>query len=389
MINKVDISIQAYQERCPERILNKVNAVSITRHKPHGVVAILGPFNFPGHLPNGHIVPALLAGNTVVYKPSEFTPLVGELMVRCWDRAELPPGVINLIQGGADIGKYLANHSDIDGLFFTGSYETGKTLTQTFGKDPGKILALEMGGNNPLVLGDVADLDAAAYITILSAYITSGQRCSCARRLIVPVGSQGDLFIDKLIKQIDKIIVGKYTDLPEPFMGPVISERAVVKLLIAQGSLEAKKANPIVRLTQIDEHHSYFVTPGLMDVTGIKDVDDTEYFGPFLQIKRVKDFYEAITEANNTQYGLTSGLLSDKREQFEQFYRYVKAGIVNWNTPLTGASSEAPFGGVKHSGNNRPSAFYASDYCSYPVTSMESDVLALPKNLSPGIKNHG
>jgi succinylglutamic semialdehyde dehydrogenase len=387
MINKVDISIRAYEERCPERVLKQVTSTSITRHKPHGVIAILGPFNFPGHLPNGHIVPAILAGNTIVFKPSELTPLTAEIMVRCWDRAGLPPGVLNLVQGGSDIGKHLSSNKEIDGLFFTGSYDTGKALTKLFADDLGKILALEMGGNNPIVLGQTENIDAAAYITLTSAFITSGQRCSCARRLIVPEGPHGDKFIDKLIEFMGKIVIGKYDSKPEPFIGPVISERAVVKLLMAQGSLETKKAKPLVRLTQPNED-SYFVTPGLIDVTGIQDIEDVEYFGPFLQLKRVPNFQQAIIEANNTQYGLTAGLISDNREEFDIFYRRIKAGVINWNMPLTGASSEAPFGGVKHSGNNRPSAFYAADYCAYPVASMESEHLSIPKTLLPGLKIH-
>lgn len=142
MINKVDISIEAYAIRCAEM---KHQQASM-RHKPHGVVVVLGPYNFPGHLPNGHIVPAILAGNTVVFKPSELTPLVGEMMVKCWQEIGLPEGVLNIVQGGPETGKLVASHPQLKGLFFTGSWSTGKILLEQYSGQPEKILALEMGG---------------------------------------------------------------------------------------------------------------------------------------------------------------------------------------------------------------------------------------------------
>lgn len=179
MIRKGPISIAAFLERRQPTEAEKAGETAATRYKPHGVVAVFGPFNLPGHLPNGHIIPALLAGNTVVFKPSEQSPLVGELTARAWEAAGLPPGVMNLIQGGRDAGIELSSHPGLDGLYFTGSYPVGQSLSRAFAADPGKILALEMGGNNPLIVWQAKDLDAAAYLTIVSAFITSGQRCSC------------------------------------------------------------------------------------------------------------------------------------------------------------------------------------------------------------------
>lgn len=384
IVNKVDISIDAYRNRCPEITKDQPGAQLKTRHKPHGVVAILGPFNFPAHLPCGHIIPALLAGNTIVFKPSELTPLVGQTIMQCWEKSGLPPGVLNLIQGGRVTGRLLATHPDINGLFFTGSWETGKILTEIFSKHPDKILALELGGNNPLVVGSVADLKSAALITIQSAYLTSGQRCTCARRLIVPVGPKGDAFIQQLVTMIAGIKVGPYTDVPEPFMGPVINERAAKHLIASQDALKAKGGKPIVEmhLLKVD---SALLSPGLIDVTELHNPVDEEFFGPLLQLIRVPDFDAAITEANKTTYGLSAGLLSDKHEEYEKFYREVKAGVINWNTPLTGASASAPFGGIGRSGNFRPSAYYAADYCAYPVASMEAPSLKMPETVPPGI----
>lgn len=385
MINKIGISMEAYRQRCSESSRDQAGAKNITRHKPYGVAAVLGPFNFPGHLPNGHIIPALLAGNTVVFKPSELTPLVGEAVMHCWEKCSLPNGVINLVQGGRETGRMLISHRDIDALFFTGSWSTGKMLAEQFAKRPEKMLALELGGNNPLVIGEITDLKAAAYMTIQSAFLSSGQRCSCARRLIIPAGKKGDAFVKELIAMMEVIKVGAFTDVPEPFMGPVITEAAASHLLTVQDALKKKGGKPLVemRLLKVD---TALLSPGLMDVTKISHRPDEEYFGPFLQLIRVPDFEAAIHEANNTAFGLCAGLLSNKKEQYELFYRRVKAGIINWNTPLTGASSAAPFGGLGHSGNHRPSAFYAADYCAYPVASMEASELKLPQAMSPGIK---
>ncbi|MDQ2695976.1 MAG: succinylglutamate-semialdehyde dehydrogenase, partial [Pseudomonadota bacterium] len=383
MINKIPLSRAAWRERAGERRADTPDARSVVRHKPHGVVAVLGPFNFPGHLPNGHIVPALLAGNTVVFKPSELTPRVAQKTLELWQAAGLPPGVINLVQGGRDTATQLAGHAGIDGLFFTGSPAAGKALHRLFAGQPGRILALEMGGNNPLIVHRVADLDAAAYHVIQSAYLSAGQRCTCARRLIVPRGGDGDRFIDRLAQRLAGVRVGPWTDRPEPFMGPVISNGAADRLLAFQAQLEAGGGRPLVAMRRLVEHRP-FLTPGLLDATACRRPDE-EAFGPLLQVIRTADFPAALAEANNTVYGLAAGLLSDDRPLFEEFYRAIRAGVVNWNRPLTGASSAAPFGGVGESGNLRPSAYYAADYCAYPVASLEAERVTLPKALTPGI----
>jgi succinylglutamic semialdehyde dehydrogenase len=305
-------------------------------------------------------------------------------MVKCWEESGLPPGVLNLVQGGRETGQYLAAHQNIDGLLFTGSWATGQQLAIQMAKTPYKILALEMGGNNPLIVGDIQDLEAAAYFTIQSAYLTSGQRCTCARRLIVPKGKKGDLFIAKLLQMIHGVRIGAYTEHPEPFMGPLISKYAANHLLNSQESLIALGAKPLLALKRTDQGAA-FVCPGLLDVTAVVSYPDEEYFGPLLQLKRVPDFESAIQEANNTRYGLTAGLLSDSQEEFALFYSSIKAGLINWNAPLTGASSSAPFGGIGQSGNQRPSAFYAADYCAYPVASLVSSELRLPFSISPGL----
>ncbi|QHF27613.1 succinylglutamate-semialdehyde dehydrogenase [Pseudomonas sp. R32] len=384
MVNKVAISVQSYRERTGEKSGPLADATAVLRHKPHGVVAVFGPYNFPGHLPNGHIVPALLAGNTVVFKPSELTPKVAELTVKCWIEAGLPAGVLNLVQGARETGVALAANPGIDGLFFTGSSRTGNLLHQQFAGRPDKILALEMGGNNPLVVDEVKDLDAAVYTIIQSAFISAGQRCTCARRLLVPQGAWGDALLKRLVEVSKNISVGAFDQQPAPFMGSVISLGAAKALLDAQAQLLGNGGIALLQMIQ-PQATAALLTPGIIDVSAVADRPDEEFFGPLLQVIRYSDFDAAIAEANNTQYGLAAGLLSDSHARYQYFWLQSRAGIVNWNKQLTGAASSAPFGGVGASGNHRASAYYAADYCAYPVASLETASLTLPATLTPGV----
>ncbi len=384
MVGKIAISEKAFLERTGDVENPMPQGRAMIRHKPHGVVAVFGPYNFPGHLPNGHIVPALLAGNTVVFKPSELTPAVAELTLKLWQKAGLPAGVINLVQGEVETGKALASHKGIDGLFFTGSSRTGHILHEQFAGQPGKILALEMGGNNPLIVTDVADTKAAIHDIIQSAFISTGQRCTCARKLFLPKGEQGDAILAGLIKATKAIKVGDYDAEDQPFMGSMISATAAAGMVAAQKQLVELGADVLVELTHIE--NTGFVTPGILECTNVANFPDEEHFGPLLKVFRFTDFDTAIDKANDTSFGLSAGLLSDSAADYDHFLRRIRAGIVNWNRPITGASSAAPFGGIGASGNHRASAYYAADYCAYPVASVELEKVAMPTTLSPGLK---
>ncbi|MFP2768533.1 succinylglutamate-semialdehyde dehydrogenase [Oceanisphaera sp. KMM 10153] len=384
MVGKVGISEKAYFERTGTVENPMPGARAFVRHKPHGVVAVFGPYNFPGHLPNGHIVPALIAGNTVVFKPSELTPMVAQEMVKLWEQAGLPAGVLNLVQGEVDTGKALAAHPGIDGLFFTGSSRTGNLLHNQFSGQPGKILALEMGGNNPLVVTEVEDVDAAVHTIVQSAFITTGQRCTCSRRLLLPKGEAGDRILARLLDVTKAIRVGQYDADPQPFMGSMISEAAAKSMVAAQAHLLALGGESLLMLKHL-QAGTGLVSPGIVDVTAIAELPDEEYFGPLLQVIRYGELPEALAIANNTRYGLSAGLLSDSADDWDYFFRRIRAGIVNWNKPITGASSAAPFGGIGDSGNHRASAYYAADYCAYPVASVEDDKVSMPATLSPGL----
>lgn len=382
VIAKVNISIEAYHNRTG--IHDHPEAHRLLRHKPHGVLAVLGPFNFPAHLPNGHIVPALLAGNTVVFKPSTHTPAVAQRMVEMWHEAGLPPGVLNCIQGNAHTAQTLIKSKQVKGVLFTGSYAVGRKIHQSFAGQPEKLLALEMGGNNPLIISSVKKPAAAALHTVLSSYITAGQRCTCARRLIVVEDGSHTRYLDALVKQIEAIRVGHFTDHPQPFMGPVINDAAAKTVLEIQKRWRQYGGESLVTMKRV-KRNTPLLSPGLIDMTAAKKREDIECFGPLLQLIRVANIDAAIEEANHTQFGLAAGILSDNPEHFEAVYLGSQAGIVNWNQPLTGASSAAPFGGIGHSGNHRPAAYYAADYCAYPVATLYDEHLKMP-TLPPGLK---
>ena len=386
MIGKVGISKQAYHERTGTKSSEMPGATAVLRHRPHGVVAVFGPYNFPAHLPNGHIVPALIAGNTIVFKPSELAPATSDLVIQLWQQAGIPAGVLNLVQGERETGIALANHDGIDGLFFTGSPEVGHVLHKQFSGHPGKILALEMGGNNPLLVSEkTQDVRAVVYEILQSAFLSAGQRCTCARRLLLPKGAHGDAILSALIDATKALKVDRYDAQPQPFMGPVVSAKAAEGLFQNYLKLVLLGAQTIVPMER-GESHTGFVSPAIIDATDILGkLPDQEYFGPLLTVIRYDDLEQAMQIANNTRFGLSAGILSDDRAEYEWFLQHSRAGIINWNRQTTGASSAAPFGGTGASGNHRASAYYAADYCAYPVASIEVEQLHVPDTLPNGL----
>lgn len=370
MINKVELSIRAHESRCAE--FGAGNAT--TRFRPHGLVAVLGPYNFPGHLPNGHICPALLAGNCVLFKPSELAPATGIAMTECWQAAGLPDGVLHCLPGGPQQASAIINDSRVRGIFFTGSAKTGKFLARQFADQPGKILALEMGGNNPLIVetGHIANLTAAAEIAAYSAFISTGQRCTCARRLIVIRSPQTDAFLQSLVDFTRSMTCGLPDADPQPLLGPLASAGFVPPVMQAQAELIAAGGKALLT-AQAGAPNTGFISPAIIDCTHVNPLADEEVFGPLLKIIQCDSLADAVTIANQTRYGLAAGLLSDVAEHYQFVYPRLHAGLINWNQQLTGASSAAPFGGIGDSGNHRPSAWFAADYCSFPVASIERD----------------
>jgi succinylglutamic semialdehyde dehydrogenase len=382
-IAKVANSIDAILERRWTKTEPAGELTAVTRYRPHGVMAVLGPFNLPAHLPGAHIIPALLAGNTVVFKPSELTPAVGQWLARAWEQAGLPPGVVNLLHGQAEVAQQLAAHDDVAGVLFTGSYRVGCALHKLLAGRPEKVLALEMGGNNPLIVHRIEHFEPALLTILESAYITSGQRCTCARRLIVTEAAGPERLLPALQAAVARIRVGLPLDHPQPYMGPLIRPVAAERILAAQTGLLERGARPLV-LAARDPRAAALVTPGLLDATDCQ-LDDEEYFGPLLLIERTSDLPAAVELANQTRFGLAAAILSGYREDFEYASQHLRAGLINWNRQTTGANGRLPFGGIGASGNHAPSGYFAADYCSYPVASLESERLGAG-SLPPGLE---
>ncbi|KCZ50747.1 succinylglutamate-semialdehyde dehydrogenase [Hyphomonas pacifica] len=366
---KVQVSIAAQVERAGSKNQKAAFGSVHLTHRAHGVMAVYGPFNFPGHLPNGHIVPALLAGNTCVFKPSELAPGVAALMAEAFEAAGLPAGCLNIVHGARETGGALLN-ADINGLLFTGSAATGTFFHKHFAGRPEVILALEMGGNNPLIIWDPADIEAAADIAAQSAFLTTGQRCSCARRVILPEGSFGDDVVEAIVARAKSLKIGAWNE-EDIFMGPLVSEQAAANATEFQAMLSKKGGKSLRRLKRMDRGGG-FVTAGVIDVTNAQDIPDEELFGPLMQIVRVKRFDEALERANATKYGLSGGLVSDDDALWVRAHQEMRAGILNRNRPTAGASGAMPFGGPGLSGNFRPGAYYAADYCAWPQASQVS-----------------
>ncbi len=385
VIGKVNNAIDAQLQRRSSTLEHQNDLQAVTRYKPHGAMLVLGPFNLPAHLPGAHIVPALLAGNTIVFKPSELTPAVGQWLVGAWEAAGLPRGVLNLVHGAADVAQQMAADPRIAGVLFTGSYRAGASLHKLLGGQPEKILALEMGGNNPLVIHKSSNLASAALQVIESAYITSGQRCTCARRLIITQQSQPERFLKTLTAAIQAIRIGLPFDDPSPYMGTLVRATAVDRMLAAQASLIARGGQALVAM-QRSAVCPALLSPGLIDVTNVA-LEDVEHFGPMLCVQTARDLSEAVHMANLTRFGLAAGLLADSEDDYHYFVDHIRAGIVNWNRQTTGASGRLPFGGVGLSGNHMPSGYFASDYCAYPVASLEASQLPPATNkVSPGLE---
>lgn len=384
VIGKLEPCVEAYNLR-NQTIIREQNdgSKSITRFKPHGVVGIIGPYNFPAHMPNGHVMAALLAGNTVVLKPSEKVPLVSEKVMEFWDKAGLPHGVINMVQGDKTTGEYLCLNDDVRGIFFTGSKKAGQAIEELCLHK--KLCVLEMGGNSPCIVWDTNNIDSAVITIIQSSFVTSGQRCSTARRLILPKNEFGDAFLNRFVEISKNIRIGKPKDEPQVFMGSLKSSEMVESIITKQSDLVSKGGKILLESVRLPQFGKAFISPGIIDVTNIKERIDEEIIGPFVQVTRVETFEEAIKVANDSCYGLAAGVITEDKSLYQLFEKKVQAGIISWNKQLTGASKYAPFGGIKDSGNYRPSGFLATDYCVYSTASVEVEKVQDIKRLPNGI----
>ena len=374
MESKIDVtlnhSIKLLKEERVENALPHLDGY--IRHQSRGVMAVIGPFNFPGHLPNGHFIPALATGNTVVFKPSEKTPGVGQLIAELFQEAGFPPGVFNLVQGQVKTGQRLVRHEKVDGILFTGSYDVGLKIKEQTLNHHWKILALEMGGKNCAVIWKDADLNKAIYENILGAYLTSGQRCSCTSKILIHKEMR-EQFVDQFHQATKKLKIGHWSG--PNFMGPLISEAAVEKYLRFQEIAGREGCELLMRGKFLElEPTGHYVTPSifLLNEHDPKSVyQKSEIFAPNVGIYEIDDLEEAMEINNSSGFGLALSVFSKDRKVFDKALMEAKVGILNWNRTTNGASSRLPFGGRGKSGNDRPTAHYAVHYCTVPVASLE------------------
>lgn len=388
LVNKIDITLNYSLGLVAEERIDDVlpGVAGFTRHKPRGVMAVVGPFNFPGHLPNGHIIPALATGNTVVFKPSDKTPATAQWMASCYEQAGFPPGVFNVVHGRVEVGKRLVNHADVDGILFTGSYEVGLKIKQDTLTHANKILALEMGGKNATIVWEDADLKKAVYETLIASFMSAGQRCSCTSRIILH-RSVRDAFLDQFYANAKKLTIGHWRE--NPFMGPLISSDSVDKYIRYQEIAKREGAESLMRGKALErEQQGYYVTPSINVVEKFdpKSVyQKSEIFGPNVAVFTVDSFEEALAINNSSGFGLAMSLFTKSRALYEKALIEAQVGVLNLNRTTNGASSRLPFGGMNKSGNDRPSAHLAVQYCTVPVASLEDPTPFSPTGHPPGL----
>lgn len=383
VIEGVEHAIAAYHERTGQKRLDgALGAQQAIRHKPHGIMAVITPYNAPAQVPAAHIVPALIAGNGVLFKPSHKAPATGELLTRLFHEAGVPPALLRCVIGGPAIGRALALHDQVSGILFTGSAHGGIALNRALASRPDKLLALQMGGNNAMILWDTLDIASAVAMVVQSAFPSSGQRCNAGRRLIVK-DEMADLVIDELKRTVSRLIVDVPDADPAPYMGPVIDMDTADGLTESFLFLMSNGGKPITHMKRPKDGLP-FVTPGVIDVTGMAERPDIELFGPILQIVRVGDFDTAVAEANATRFGMAAALFGGRQDHYDRFWSLSRAGTVNWNRPLGGWPGSGPVAGNDLSGNHRPGGTYTADHCAYPVVS--SEIAQLRATIGVGLK---
>lgn len=378
MVGKVDVTIKEGLKFVADFEIPEIQngTLGACRYRPLGVMAVIGPFNFPGHLANGHIVPALLTGNTVVFKPSEKSPMVGQLMAECMAEAGIPPGVFSLVQGEKEVGRRLCVHDGIDGVLFTGSYEVGTRIKQDTLAQHWKILALEMGGKNASLIFEDASLDLALQETLVSAFITAGQRCSSTSRILI-ARSKLTEFVERFHKAAKAFSIGHPLD--NPFMGPLIDQGSVDRYMKFLGIASREGCEVVMRGKILSlPFKGNYVAPSICVVKDtsleatIKSVyQQSELFAPNVAVIPFDNVDEAIALANATPFGLASSVFTPDRAIFSKCYDELESGLINWNRSTVGASGRLPFGGFKKSGNHFPAGITSTRYCTAPVASLE------------------
>ncbi|HEX8267717.1 MAG TPA: aldehyde dehydrogenase family protein [Pyrinomonadaceae bacterium] len=323
-----------------------------TIKEPHGVVACITPWNFPVAIPVWKIAPALVAGNTVVFKPAEATPATAARICEIFEEAGVPKGVLNLILGsGAEIGDEIVNHPAVKAISFTGSTATGIRLYEQVARRGAKVQC-EMGGKNPVVVMEDCDLDLAIESTAQGAFGSTGQRCTATSRAVV-VDKIADEFVNKIVERAKKMRIGSGSD-SNTEMGPIVDEKQFKTVMQYMDIGREDGADLLTggkRAGGDGLENGYFVEPTIFDrVTPDMRIAQEEIFGPVLSVLRVKDFDEAMIVANDSEYGLTSSIFTNDPNLIFRFVNEIETGMTHINSPTTGGEAHIPFGGVKMTG---------------------------------------
>lgn len=328
--------------------------------RPKGVVACITPWNFPVAIPLWVILPSVLAGNTVVFKPSEETPICGHWLAKLFVEAGFPAGVINVLQGtGEDCGDPLVNHKDVSAILFTGSRAVGKYIQQVAAGDAYKFAATEMGGKNAVIVLEDADLDLAVNAAVLSAFKTSGQRCVSSGRLIVDKKVEAE-FTKRFVEKAKRVHIGNGIS-EEVFMGPLINDEGVAKWKHHKAKAEEEGAEVLVEGKQLTDGEyacGNFVSPFVYRMkyrSGTFSLRE-EAFSPHVAIVPVDGMEEAVKVYNDTDYGLAMAVITEDYRKWRWVRDHAEYGLGYVNLPSIGAEVHLPFGGVKASGNGHPGA---------------------------------
>ncbi|MFD2705729.1 alpha-ketoglutaric semialdehyde dehydrogenase GucD [Salibacterium lacus] len=327
------------------------DALMFTNRTPLGVVGVITPWNFPVAIPVWKIAPALVYGNTVVFKPAQESAVTAAKVVECLAEAGLPDGVLNFVTGsGSVIGRGLSEHPDVNGITFTGSEQVGRGIGQAaLGR--GAKYQLEMGGKNPVIVTEDADLDTAVDAVISGGLKSTGQKCTATSRVIIQNGIY-DTFKEKLLAKVREIKVGDGMK-EDSWMGPCASESQFnsVTSYIEKGKEEG--ADLLCGGETIPEEEGYYVTPAVFDnVEPEMTIAREEIFGPVLALMKVETVEEAIETANDTEYGLSASIFTTNIQEFLSFMDDIEAGLVRINAESAGVELQAPFGGMKHSSSH-------------------------------------
>lgn len=347
------------------------------RHRPLGVCLVVGPFNFPCHLPNTQILAALATGNSVVLKPSEKTALAGQLLVEALHGAGFPPGAVNLVQGDGSAAAALLREPDVKGVFFTGSREVGRSILRETSGDLGKLVALELGGKNTALVLEGADLGTAVEEIAHAAYATTGQRCVSVSNVAVHRPLAG-----RLVQGLVRRAGGLVADHPieherEPFMGPLVDGPALARYLdFLESARKAGLREALPHRTPATARPGHYAGPSVWTAERFDPSVPfltEEVFGPCCAVVPFDRLDDAIAIANATDYGLAACVFGGDAGARERCAREIEAGVVNFDRSTCGASPLLPFGGVKDSGNHRPAAVRFIDHCVWPCASLEPE----------------